>query len=96
MYYAIICVDKDDSVELRMQTRDAHLEHIKAHGDKIRLAGPFVTQDGETMNGSLLIVEAESMDDVQAIADADPYAKAGLFASVDIRPWNWTRGNPDA
>ena len=27
---------------------------------------------------------------------ADPYAKAGLFANVEIRPWNWVINNPDA
>ncbi|WP_368738616.1 YciI family protein, partial [Escherichia coli] len=30
------------------------------------------------------------------IAANDPYAKAGLFASVDIRPWNWAIKNPDS
>ena len=24
----------------------------------------------------------------------DPYARAGLFASVDIRPWNWVFKRP--
>ena len=28
------------------------------------------------------------------IAAGDPYAKAGLFASVEIRPWIWTLNNP--
>ena len=31
-----------------------------------------------------------------AIADADPYAKAGLFDSVEIQPWNWVFNNPEA
>ena len=32
----------------------------------------------------------------KALAAGDPYANAGLFASVDIRPWKWVIGNPDA
>jgi uncharacterized protein YciI len=48
------------------------------------------------MNGSLLVVEAGSLEEANAIADKDPYARAGLFASVEIRPWRWTVGNPDA
>jgi uncharacterized protein YciI len=27
---------------------------------------------------------------------ADPYAKAGLFGSVEIRQWNWTFNKPAA
>ena len=33
---------------------------------------------------------------IEAMADADPYAVAGLFASVDIRPWKWLIRNPEA
>lgn len=39
------------------------------------------------MCGSLLIMEAESRAEVEAWAAADPYAKAGLFQSVEIRAW---------
>ncbi|MGN5478385.1 hypothetical protein ACTMU2_19450 [Cupriavidus basilensis] len=28
-------------------------------------------------------------------ASPDPYAHAGLFASVEIRRWDWTFGNPN-
>ncbi len=30
----------------------------------------------------------------RALSAADPYAKAGLFESVEIRPWNWTFNKP--
>jgi len=95
MLYALICTDKDEAGSLRMDTRPAHLEHLKAHSAKIRFAGPFTSEDGAQMNGSLLIVEAGSLAEAQALADKDPYAKADLFASVDVRPWKWTVGNPD-
>ncbi len=29
------------------------------------------------------------------MADADPYAKAGLFASVEINAWKWLIKNPE-
>jgi uncharacterized protein YciI len=96
MLYALICTDKEDGGELRQQTRAAHLEHLKAHADQIRFAGPFTSEDGSVMTGSLLIVEAASLDEAKALAAKDPYAQAGLFASVDVRPWRWTVGNPDA
>jgi uncharacterized protein YciI len=34
--------------------------------------------------------------DKPTLADRDPYAHAGLFAPVEIRPWNRTLGNPEA
>ncbi len=96
MFYAIICTDNPDSEQLRLDTRPIHREHLKGLVDKLKLAGPFTDEDGSQMNGSLLIVEANSVEEARAIAEADPYAKAGLFADVQIRPWNWLTGNPDA
>ena len=96
MLYALICTDKEGGMDLRTETRPAHLEHLKAYSQQIRFAGPFTSEDGAAMIGSLLIVEADSLGEAKAIADADPYAKAGLFSSVDVRPWKWTVGNPDA
>jgi uncharacterized protein len=46
------------------------------------------------MNGSLIVIEAVSLDAAREIAAGDPYAKAGLFASVEIRPWVWTLNRP--
>ncbi len=36
---------------------------------------------------SLLIMEFDDRGQVQAFAEGDPYAKAGLFESVTIRPF---------
>ncbi|MDT4886907.1 YCII-related domain protein [compost metagenome] len=47
------------------------------------------------MNGSLLVVEAASLAEVQAFLDDDPYVRAGIFERVEIRPWNWGLGNPE-
>ena len=40
-------------------------------------------------------LEADDIETVRAFAADDPYSLAGLFANVDVRPWNWTVGNPD-
>jgi uncharacterized protein YciI len=47
------------------------------------------------MNGSLIVVEAPSLDAARKIGAGDPFAKEGVFASVEIRPWLWTINNPD-
>ena len=45
--------------------------------------------------GSLVIVEAKDRAGAEAIAKNDPYAKAGLFAAVEIRAWKWGLKNPE-
>jgi hypothetical protein len=47
------------------------------------------------MVGSLIVVEARAVADVEMFASQDPYRQAGLFETWSIRPWNWTTGNPD-
>ena len=32
----------------------------------------------------------------KALAAQDPYAKAGLFETVEIKPYNWVFNNPEA
>lgn len=95
MHFALICTDKPDSLQLRMDTRPAHVEHLKSLGDTLKIAGPFTDEATSEMNGSLLIVEAGSAEEARAIAERDPYYKAGLFADVQVRPWKWTIGNPE-
>ena len=85
MLYAIICVDKHGALEVRKANRDAHLGHIKGADGAIVQAGPFLDAEGE-MCGSLLIYEGERAG-AEAWAAADPYNKAGLFQSVEIRAW---------
>jgi len=86
MLYAIICIDKPGHLEVRKANRDAHLAHIAGADGAIQQAGPFLDPAGE-MCGSLLICEAPDMATVEAWCAADPYAQAGLFQSVEIRPW---------
>lgn len=94
MLFAFLCSDKPDSLSVRMDARPDHLEFLVGLGDHLAFAGPFLDQDGKP-NGSLVVVEADDMASAQAIAADDPYAKVGLFADVDIRPWNWAMKNPE-
>jgi uncharacterized protein len=92
MLYVLICTDKPGSLGVRKANRPDHLAYLESLGDALVLAGPFLQEDGETMNGSLIVVEAPSLAAARTIAAGDPFAKAGLFASVEIRPWLWTIG----
>lgn len=94
MLYALICTDKPASLELRLSVRPEHLKYLESLGTALKAAGPFTSDDGQPV-GSLVIIEAADRAAAQAMAASDPYAKAGLFASVDIRPWKWLIKNPE-
>jgi uncharacterized protein YciI len=95
MLYALICTDKPGALEVRKANREDHLAFLAAMGDKLKAAGPFLDDDGG-MTGSLVVIEAANRDEALAVSQEDPYARAGLFESVEIRPWNWALKNPEA
>jgi uncharacterized protein len=94
MLFALICTDKPNSIDLRMQIRPAHLSFLDKLGNNLKAAGPFVDDDGKP-TGSLVIIQADNLAEAKTIAAQDPYALAGLFSSVDIKPWKWLIKNPE-
>ncbi|WP_170563928.1 YciI family protein [Ruegeria atlantica] len=84
MLIALIARDKDGALQTRLDNRAAHLAYIEETG-VVSQAGPLL--DGDAMIGSLIILEVEDMAAAQNWADNDPYAKAGLFQSVDLIAW---------
>lgn len=95
MLFALICTDKPDSLAVRMGHRPDHVAYLQGLGDALVLAGPFLKEDGETMCGSLIVIEAATLDAARKIAASDPFAKAGLFETVEIRPWLWAMNKPE-
>ena len=94
MWYAIISDDVANSLDLRKGAREAHLARLQAGGDEGRLliAGPHPAIDadnpgGAGFTGSLVVAEFESLDAAEAWADADPYAAAGVYAQVRVKPF---------
>jgi uncharacterized protein len=91
--FVISYIDKPDSLALRMKTREAHLAY--AHADdkpaKVKLGGPYLDDKGD-MAGSLIIVEAPDKAAAVAFTENDPYVRAGLFQSIDVRPYRLTTG----
>ena len=97
MIFALICKDRPGKLEVRLANRPAHLDYLTALNEagKLKFAGPLLGDDGKPF-GSLVAVEAEDRAATEAIAAGDPYAKAGLFASVEISQWNWVFNAPEA
>lgn len=85
MKIALIAKDKSGALPIRLENRAAHLAYIE-ETQVVEQAGPLLNADGE-MCGSLVILEVANLDAAQTWAENDPYAKAGLFESVELIPW---------
>ncbi|SFQ04839.1 hypothetical protein SAMN05421853_101427 [Roseivivax halotolerans] len=84
MLIALIARDKPGALEIRKANREAHLAYIEDTG-VVAQAGPLIV-DGE-MAGSLVILDVDDLQAAERWAEQDPYAKAGLFGSVELIEW---------
>jgi len=82
MQFMAYCLDKPGALEVRMTNRPKHVEYLTSYNDKLIFAGPLL--DGETMIGSLLVLELADRAEMDKFLANDPYAKAGLFQSVSV------------
>jgi len=88
--FAITCKDKPGALDTRLATRPVHLDYLN-QSTGLKLAGALLDDAGSPI-GSLLIVEADDLAAAQAQADNDPFTKAGVFESVEVRPWRLAIG----
>lgn len=86
MLYALIGYDKPNGLARRMEHRPDHLAHLDSLGDKLVLAGPFLDANGD-MNGSFMVIEAETQAEAEALYARDPFVSRGVFGSIEIRPY---------
>jgi uncharacterized protein len=85
MRIALICIDKAQALQTRIDNRPAHLAYIAETG-VVEMAGPFLDAAGQ-MTGSLIVLSVDSLQQGQDWAASDPYAKAGLFQQVTVTEW---------
>jgi len=90
--FVVHCVDKPGHLDVRKANRDAHLAYLNALGDALLLAGPTLSEDRETMTGSVLVLDIADRAGIEAFLTDEPYAKAGLFQSVTVLPYRKVLG----
>ncbi len=84
MLFHIRCKDKPSQMNMRASTRAVHLKYLATFGEAVFFAGPTNTDEGETVTGSVFIIELEDMAAAEEFAKGDPYRKMGLFETVEI------------
>ena len=95
MWYAFICKDTPKSLEKRQEAGEPHFQRLTAlqKSGKLMVAGPFPAADcldpGDAgFTGSLIVAEFDSLEDAQAWADDEPYLAAGVYETIEVKPFN--------
>lgn len=100
MIYAFILIDKPDSAALRQRVRPEHKAYLAAVAERIAFAGPFTSDDGQTMLGSLLAIDFASREAAHAWMADEPFTRAGLYVSTSVQAfvnlWPQKAGFPPA
>ncbi len=93
MLFAMIAEDRPGGLDHRLKVRPTHLAHLASLGDRLVFAGPFL--DGEERPcGSLVVLDAPSHAEAEAMAARDPFVTEGVFARYEVRRWTWGINNP--
>jgi uncharacterized protein YciI len=84
MKFVILGFDGPEGEAKRKVHRPAHLARLQPLDDQGRvvLAGPFTDKAG-----SLIVIEADSLEEAQMFAQEDPYVQFGVFERVEIHPF---------
>jgi len=95
MLYSIVGQDVENSLKARLAARPDHVERLKqlVSQGKLILAGPNPAIDSSDpgdagFTGSIIIAEFDSLQAAQEWADQDPYILSGVYASVEVKPFN--------
>lgn len=82
--YMFTCLDGPETLPLREKHLFGHLDHIEAHNDKYRMAGPMRHQADGDIFGSFFLVAANSEDEAWDIMRGDPYISSDMYESIQV------------
>lgn len=69
--------------------RPSHREFLAGlYADGVLLASGPLSADDADPAGALIVLRAESVQEVEGVLDADPFASAGLISARRVRPWS--------
>lgn len=87
MLYVIYCKDNPSTPGRREAFYDAHRAYLKSAPLKVLVAGPYLSEDGDQKIGSVLIVEANTLEQALAFQRHDPFAREGVWGEVRVHPF---------
>lgn len=87
MLFVVHALDKADALPRRLAAYEAHktfLSDLAPYGVSIVMSGPLVEDDGVTMKGSFVLLEAPARENVERFSAADPFQAADVWREVSI------------
>ncbi len=96
MLFVFHILDKPGTTEQRLALRPKQYEHLGTVEDRMIVGGPLLGEDGQTMIGSLLIIDFDDLAAAQSWLAEAPFTKGGVFGEWTIYPYtqNWPRPQP--
>lgn len=89
--YAVFTHFTEGAAEKRAPHREAHLAHLRElHAQGMLLLGGALQNP---MDAGLLILRAESPEEIEKVLAEDSYAKNGIWVRIEIREWSVVVGN---
>lgn len=95
MLWAIVCVDKPNTAEIRSTVLQPHRDYLASQKNILVLSGATQSDDGTQAIGSLFILNVSSRAEAKKFSDGDPFTQKGVFANITItrmRKGNWNPG----
>jgi uncharacterized protein YciI len=84
------------------ELHEAHQAYMDQWADRLVARGPTLSDDGEHHSGSIHVLRVEDRPTAEQFAFAEPYARAGWYASVTVSSMvalvggtMWDRSRPD-
>jgi uncharacterized protein YciI len=87
MHFTVYCLDHKNKVDQRLANYEAHKAYLATTPVTMVMSGPLLASDQETMIGSFFLYEADDIAEVIRFNENDPFNAAGIWESVDIRPF---------
>jgi uncharacterized protein len=88
MHFVIHCLDRPGALSTRLDHYDRHKAYLASAPVDIVISGPLLDDDGATMIGSLLVVDADDRAAVDSFHRGDPFFDAGVWERVEIHPFH--------
>ena len=97
MYFVMFGSDRPGTGQQRLDALDDVVSYLRdrpGHPDvTVHCGGPTLDEEG-AINGTLVIIEASSLDAAQAFLADHPLRKLDILDEVGVRQLDWKTGRP--
>jgi uncharacterized protein YciI len=93
MLFVFYVLDKPGATEQRLALRPGQYAHLGKVEDRMVTGNPLLAEDGETMIGSLLVIDFPDQAAAEAWLAETLFTTGGVFGNTTVHPCkqNWPR-----